>query len=569
MVLQLFQWLDSGVRQTTVSGRISRFVSAFCNFIGRESRSEFSVPRYQLKKFSTPSTISSWESQVELSSITSRCQRLTLHCQIHTSSCQAHGIRNKWNFRNYSRRRKRQLKTIDNSVPENVLVRSVVTILKKTDKWDPLLDELCDACNSKITPSVAVQVLKRIKKPAIAFKFFDWLEDLEGFEHDSLSYSAILAIITRDCNPLHASIADSLLHKKIHLGFDVAPADYDFVLCQWACVGRSDKGLFLLNEMTNRGFNPSITSCSILLEELLQSKEEELGWLLFHQVLNKKIDALGTETFNVVMKMLCKKGRMEEALELFSRMKVEDCVPDLDTFNILIKGCCEKGDAEMVFHLFKHMLEIKVKPDSYTVCLLIKELCKQGRPDYGNALFNHMRNVGWLDRKFVYAELVESLCNYGWWLKALKIFIKMVRRGHHPSSSHYSNLMRHLIMGSKLNEAFKLKDFILKKGFLPEIKVYNGLINGLCLIGRMEMVEELILELNDKQIKLNWGTYNAVLRGYCLSRNVTAVLAYIDKIKREGWEPDLESCNSLLTYLSTEGKVGEALELKNHIETRD
>ena len=88
----------------------------------------------------------------------------------------------------------------------------------------------------------------------------------------------------------------------IHLRFDVTPADYDYVLHQWARVGRSDKGLSLLNELIDRGFNPSVTSCSILLEKLVRSREEESGRLLFHQILDRRVDALDTETFNVMMK---------------------------------------------------------------------------------------------------------------------------------------------------------------------------------------------------------------------------------------------------------------------------
>jgi len=451
---------------------------------------------------------------------------------------------------------------------DNVLIRSMASIIQKTDKWDSLLKELCAVSASEITPPVAVQVLKRIKKPDLAFKFFDWLEHLKGFNHDGLTYTAILKVLTRDCNPSHASIADSLLRKKIRLGLDVTPADYDYVLHQWARVGRSDMGLPLLNEMIACGFTPAITSCSILLEELFGSKQEELGWDLFYRMLNGSIDALETETFNVAMKFLCVKGNLEEALDLFAIMRAEDYVPDLDSYNILIKGCCEKGEVKMVFNLFKHMLDIKVKPDSYTMNLLIKELCKQGRPEYGNDLFNHMRRVGWLDRKFVYTQLVESLTNYGWWMKALKIFVKMVRRGHHPKLGLYNNLIRRLCMGDRLREAHKLKDLMLVKGYLQGIEVYNGLIDGLCLIGRMEMVEKLLVELCNKGLSLNFETHNLILRGFCMMGDVKASLEWVEKMMEEGWEPNDGSYKSIITCLSSKGRVVEEFQVKDHNSCR-
>lgn len=60
-------------------------------------------------------------------------------------------------FLNYSGRQKRQLKADDKSISTNELVRSVAAVLEKTDKWDVLLNELCAASASGITPSVAVQ----------------------------------------------------------------------------------------------------------------------------------------------------------------------------------------------------------------------------------------------------------------------------------------------------------------------------------------------------------------------------------------------------------------------------
>lgn len=472
--------------------------------------------------------------------------------------CLVHVVQSLWNARCYSKLRKNRAKE------DNLLIRSMASIVVKTDKWDSLLKELCAVSESKITPSVAVQVLKRIKKPEVAFKFFEWLEHVDGFKHDGLTYTAILKVLTRDCNPYHTAIAGSLLRQKISAGFDATPADYDYVLHQCARVGRWAVALPLLNEMVARGFSPAITSCSILLEELFSSKQEDLGWDLFYRMLNGSIDAVETETFNVAMKFLCVKGKLDEALELFSTMRSKDYVPDVKSYNILIKGCCEKGEAKTVFSLFKHMLDMKVKPESYTVSLLIKELCKQGRPEYGNDLFNYMRRVGWLDRKFVYIQLVESLTNYGWWMKGLKIFLKMVRRGHHPKIGLYNNLVRRLCMGGRLKEAAKLKDLMLAKGYFPGTEIYSGLIDGLCLVGRMEMVEKNLLELHNKGFNLDFRTHNIILRGYCMSGNVKASMEWVEKMIENGWEPNGDSCKYITTCLSANGRDVEEFQMDNN-----
>ncbi|XP_043717809.1 pentatricopeptide repeat-containing protein At5g39710-like [Telopea speciosissima] len=452
------------------------------------------------------------------------------------------------------------------SVSCSVLVRSMVSIIQKTDQWDSLLSRLCDVSSSIITPPIAVRVIKRIRKPDVAFKFFEWLEAHGGFSHDSLTYSAILKVLTKDSHPSHASMADALLHKKIHLRFNVTPSDFDIVMQQWVRVGESEKALQLLDEMRAHGFVPSHSSCNVLLNKLLSSKHKNLGWELFYQMLDGWIDALDTQTFNIVMKCACIEGRTDEAINLFNIMKQRDCMPDLDSFNILIKGFSEKGDTQMICRIFKQMLDLKVKPDSYTVNLLIKELCKLGEPEYGNNLFNYMRRVGWIDRKFVYTQLVDSLCNYGWWLKGLKIFTKMIRRGHHPNISVYNNLICRMCLGGKVSEAFRLKDLIASKGFMSEIENYNALMKGVCSAGRMDMANNLLHEIQDRGLEPDLRMCNTVLRGHCMMRNVTEALELVEKIKRKGWHPDIESCNSLITNLMSEGKDEEAIQVKNCIQ---
>ncbi|KAF9595428.1 hypothetical protein IFM89_000346 [Coptis chinensis] len=448
----------------------------------------------------------------------------------------------------------------------NVLVRSIVSIVHKTDEWDSLLSRLCVVSYSQITPKIAVQVIKRIRKPDIALKFFEWLEGCDGFKHDSLSYSAILKVLTKYSKPLHAEIADGLLHKKIGLGFDVIPSDFEIVLQQWVKVRKPEKALGLLDEMKRHGYVPSCSSCNVLLQGLFRSKQINLGLELFHQMQDGWIDALDSQSFNIVMKVACVGGRMEEAMVHFITMKGRDCMPDLDSFNNLIKGFSEKGDPEMICRLFKQMLDLKVKPDSYTINLLIKELCKQGRPECGNDLFNYMRRVGWIDKKFVYTQLVDSLCSYGWWLKAFKIFVKMVRKGHHPKVDIYSNLIRRLCVGGRIRQAYKLKDLIATKEFISDIDNYNALMEGICLAGRMDMAEKLLQEFQHKGLDPDLRMWNAVLRGYCMLKNVTAALGMLDKIKEKGMVPELGPCNNLISILMNEEKVEEAMQVKNCIQ---
>ncbi|KAL5699019.1 hypothetical protein ACHQM5_029979 [Ranunculus cassubicifolius] len=452
------------------------------------------------------------------------------------------------------------------TVSISVLVRSIVSIVHKTEQWDSLLTRLCLVSSSQITPPIAVQVIKRIKKPNLAFKFFEWLEDVKGFDHDSLTYSAILQVLSKVSKFEFAEIANGLLRKKIDLGYDVSPMDFEFVLKQWVRVGKVGNAYKVFDEMKKRGFVPSCLACNVLLQGLMKGKEKSLGMELFYEMRDGWVDSVDTQSFNSVMKVACIEGRMDDAFDLFNAMKEKDCRPDLDSFNILIQGFSEKGDVSMIGGLFRGMFDLRIKPDSYTMNLLIKELCKQGRPECGNDLFNYMRKVGWIDKKFVYIQLVESLCNYGWWLKALKVFVKMVRKGHHPKVSLYSNLMRRLCMGNRIRQAYRLKDLMEQKAFISSNENYNVLMEGVCLAGRMDMADKLLREFLHKGLDPDLRNWNALLRGHCVQMNVTKAMGILEKIKEKHMVPELRHCNDLINNLMNEKRVEEALQVKSYIQ---
>jgi hypothetical protein len=109
----------------------------------------------------------------------------------------------------------------EDKMPLNILVRSIASIVERTERWESCVNGILSVASSQLTPKIAVQVIKRIHGPKLSLKFFEWLELNEGFHHDAYTFSAIIKVLTKKTGKSGYYIyqANSLLEEMIGRGF--------------------------------------------------------------------------------------------------------------------------------------------------------------------------------------------------------------------------------------------------------------------------------------------------------------------------------------------------------------
>jgi pentatricopeptide repeat protein len=83
--------------------------------------------------------------------------------------------------------------------------------------------------------------------------------------------------------------------------------------------------------------------------------------------------APSTVTFNTMIKVCGRDGRLEEARAIYRKMKEKNCVPDIVTYNTLIALYLKAGKKQAALTYYRKMKEEGLCPDAVTFETLLRD----------------------------------------------------------------------------------------------------------------------------------------------------------------------------------------------------
>ncbi|XP_026398778.1 pentatricopeptide repeat-containing protein At1g11900-like [Papaver somniferum] len=112
-----------------------------------------------------------------------------------------------------------------------------------------------------------------------------------------------------------------------------------------------------------------------------------------------------TITFNTVLAILGRAGRVDEFLHQFSSMKETDMVPDIVSYNTLITSLRKLGRMDLCLVFLQEMCERGLKPDLLTYTALIEGFGRLGHTEEALRLFGDMKTRGVRPSIYIYRGL--------------------------------------------------------------------------------------------------------------------------------------------------------------------
>ncbi|KAI8546106.1 hypothetical protein RHMOL_Rhmol07G0090400 [Rhododendron molle] len=117
------------------------------------------------------------------------------------------------------------------------------------------------------------------------------------------------------------------------------------------------------------------------------------------------------ETYNVLVKISCKKLRFSEARELLEWMWVWGLKPDVVSYGTVINGLAKSGDLSGALKVFDEMSERGVSPDMRSYNILIDGFFKKCLSSLLINSFRQLRGNG-IDGYVITGSNYESLCHH-------------------------------------------------------------------------------------------------------------------------------------------------------------
>ncbi|KAL5991044.1 hypothetical protein ACLOJK_011950 [Asimina triloba] len=422
-----------------------------------------------------------------------------------------------------------------------------------------------DFFNHVLSPSVAGAVVKRLSgwSPKVALDFFEYTKSDFGLSHVVETYRCLIKVLCR--TGLLGAAGVVLEHMTID-GHIADGSAIGFLVSAHAQAGNFDSAMRLLVKALECKCRVNSVVYNNLLN-LMVKKERIEGAVQFFRAGYFVPD---TCTFNIVIKGLCRLGKVDQAFVFFNEMKSSDCCPDTITYNTLVDGLCWGENVGRARELLNEMLSNGVcTPDVVTFTSIIAGYCRAGQTEEASSVFNEMvSKFGIRPTLVTYNVMIDGYGKAGDIASALLLFEKMARNGCRPDVVTLTSLIDGYCRNGQLDDAVKLWNEMKERKLLPNVYTYAAVINGLCKENRLSEARDLLIKLKGRRdIVPRPFMYNPVIDGFCKSGNVDEANVIVKEMEEKGCLPDKLTFTILIIGHCMKGRMHEAIGLFDRMLT--
>ncbi|XP_023645583.1 pentatricopeptide repeat-containing protein At1g02060, chloroplastic [Capsella rubella] len=470
---------------------------------------------------------------------------------------------------------------------------------------DPSSSELESSLSSlhpsqPLSRTAVLQTLRRIKVPAHALRFFDWVSN-NGFSHKEHSFFLMLELLGRARN---LNIARNFLfsiEKRSNGCVKLHDRYFNSLIRSYGNAGLFQESVKLFQTMKKMGISPSVVTFNILLSILLKRGRTAMAHDLFDEMRRTYGVSPDSFTFNILISGFCKNSMVDEAFRVFKEMELYHCDPDVVTYNTIIDGLCRAGKVRIAHNVLNGMMKkaTHVHPNIVSYTTLVRGYCMKQDLDEALLVFHQMLCRGLKPNAVTYNTLIKGLsvaqrydeikvilngggdaftsfapdactfnilikvhCDSGHLDAAMKVFQEMVNIKLHPDSASYSVLIRTLCLRNEFDRAellfkelFDKQVLLGKDGCKPLSAAYNPMFEYLCANGKTKQAEKIFRQLMKRGAQ-DPPSYRTLIMGHCREGQFKAAYELLVLMLRRDFVPDPETYELLIDGLL---KIGEAL----------
>ncbi|XP_022746605.1 pentatricopeptide repeat-containing protein At4g20740 [Durio zibethinus] len=408
----------------------------------------------------------------------------------------------------------------------------------------------------RVTASLVAEVLKVQNDPVLASKFFRWAGKQKGFKHNFASYNALAYCLNRNGR---FRAADQLPELMDSQGKPPTEKQFEILIRMHADNNRGQRVYYVYQKMKTFGIKPRVFLYNRIMDALVKTGYLDLASSVYEDF---RGDGLVEEsiTFMILIKGLCKVGRIGEMLEVLGRMREKLCKPDVFAYTAMVRILVSEGNLDGGLRVWKEMERDGVKPDVMAYVTIVAGLCKGGRVQEGYELFREMKKKGILIERETYGGLIEGFVKDGKLGSACDLLKDLIDSGYRADLGIYNSLIEGLCDARQVDRAYKLLQITIQEGLEPEFATVNPMLVAFAEMRRMDDFCRLL----EKMQKLGFSVIDDLSKFFSFmvgkgERTVMAVQV-LDELKVKGYS-SVPIYNILMEALHKTGKVKQALSL--------
>ncbi|WJX75386.1 hypothetical protein P8452_58923 [Trifolium repens] len=263
-------------------------------------------------------------------------------------------------------------------------------------------------------------------------------------------------------------------------------------------------------------FNSVIVgSSNYLLSVLRKAQMKEEFQNVFNTLRERKSFNFDSWGYNICIHAFGSWGDLATSMKLFNEMKEDKNLfgPDMCTYNSVLSVLCKVGKINDALIVWDELKGCGYEPDEFTYTILVRGCCRTCRMDEALRIFNEMKDNGFRPGVLVYNCVLDGLFKAAKVNEACQMFEKMAQEGVKASCSTYNILIHGLIKNGRSEAGYTLFCDLKKKGQFVDGISYSIVVLQLCKEGHLEEALELVEEMEARGFSVDLVTITSLLIG--------------------------------------------------------
>ncbi|TPX71487.1 hypothetical protein SpCBS45565_g01163 [Spizellomyces sp. 'palustris'] len=334
-------------------------------------------------------------------------------------------------------------------------------------------------------------------------------------------------------------------------------------LCE---AGMVDEAVELCKEMiVEKKIAPNTKICNTLLWGYLKCKEDEMAMDVLRRMTTADV-ALNSITYEGVIVALAKQRDVDGAIEVFRRMEESPgATPTTYTYNIILNILLKHGRMADVTQLLEKMPKRGLKADAITYRTLIQGLTVNGRADDALKVFHSMLQTDIAGDARTAVVVLKAFVAAGNLEDAIACLNQMKAGKWKINAWAVTVLIHAYLKRASYEDAFELLN-TLGDGMQPDRVTYTCFIDAYASQGDMEGVSRMIRAMDSRQVKPDTPLYNALIDAHVQQGNKNEAFRLFRVMVDRELQPDVRTYTMLVKVCADSGAVEECVRLIEQME---
>ncbi|KAH7446545.1 hypothetical protein KP509_01G061400 [Ceratopteris richardii] len=222
---------------------------------------------------------------------------------------------------------------------------------------------------------IVSEMIKRINRVDVAWKFFIWVEGQQGFTHDELTYTEMMSLLSNEGNIATVKqILVELQSRQLNLPLSI----YNKVLQMCAVKKDGDFAIDVFNHLCSAGLEPDVMTYEQLIHALYECGSYWQAATVLEE--REKVGFLPTaRSYSYVICGLAEAGQIEYAKAYYFKMHDRKFEFLDQIFSAFIYGFCKIGKLQKAEQLLEQMRNAGMQPSEKIYNMMVQAFKQAGK----------------------------------------------------------------------------------------------------------------------------------------------------------------------------------------------